>query len=299
MTSNNEFSTISRRDLLVASAGIASSMFLTAPESMAEDSDSTEFRIVDTNVSLFQWPFRRLPLDNPAALANKLQSLGITKAWAGSFEGVLQRDLAGVNSRLVEECRKHEIFVPVGAVNPTLPGWKDDLGRCLAEHKMVAIRLHPNYHGYTLDSPMFSRLLNLATEAGRFVQIAVSLEDTRTQHEKMQIADVDLSPLVTVLKRMPLARVQLLNYKPSASLLGKLAEVPGIYFDTARVDGTDGVPSLVESVKPGRVMFGTHSPFLIPEAALIRTHESDLLDPPALRAVLSGNSERVLQGNIS
>jgi hypothetical protein len=180
-----------------------------------------------------------------------------------------------------------------------LPGWRDDLRRCLEEHGMAGIRLHPNYHGYTLEFPAFARLLDIATEAGRFVQIAVAMEDTRTQHEKVRVPDVDLAPLVTILKNKPQARVQLLNHRPRSPLLNQLAELPGVYFDTARVEGTDGVPRLVESVQAGRVMFGSHAPFLIPEAALIRTHESGLLDEPSLRAVFSGNAERFRKGSVT
>lgn len=296
MSSDRNFPTISRRGVLAASAGVASAMLLPASESAAAARDAPEFRIIDTNVCLFQWPFRRLPLDDSAALAEKLHSLGISKAWAGSFEGVLQRDLAGVNARLVEECRQHRMFVPIGSVNPALPGWQNDLRRCFEEHNMIGIRLHPNYHGYTLESPAFARLLDLATDAGRFVQLAVTLEDTRTQPEQLQVPDVDLLPLVKILKSKPQARIQLLNDKPNSALLRQLAELPGLFFDTARVEGTDGVPTLVRSVQAGRVLFGSHAPFLVPAAALIRTHESNLLDEPALRDVLSGNAERFLKG---
>lgn len=296
MIDDNSF-TISRRDLLATSAGVASALLLPASEAIADD-DSPGFRIIDTNVSLFRWPFRRLPLDDSAALAEKLRSLGVTQAWAGSFEGVFHRDLAGVNARLSEECRKHPLFVPIGSANPALPGWEDDLQCCFEEHNMPAIRLHPNYHGYTLDSPAFVRLLDLAADAGRFVQIAVALEDTRTQHERLQVPDVDLGPLATILKRLPRARVQLLNDRPRGAMLNQLAELPGLYFDTARVEGTDGIPHLVKSVKPGRVLFGSHAPFLIPEAVLIRTHESGLLDRPSLHAVLSRNAERFRKGNV-
>lgn len=295
---NDNFSMMSRRELLAVSAGLASAL-LPATVQLAAEDDLPEFRIIDTNVSLFQWPFRRLPLDNSVSLVKKLHALGIAEAWAGSFEGVLQRDIAGVNARLAGECRKHRMLTPVGSVNPTLPGWQDDLRRCIEEHGMRGIRLHPNYHGYTLDAPAFTRLLELATEAGRFVQIAVSMEDTRTQHEQLRVPDVNLAPLVRVLKGMPRARVQLLNYRPRPPLLNQLADLPGVYFETARIDGTDAVPKLVQGVPSGRVLFGTHSPFLIPEAALIRLHESDLLDKPTLRAVLSGNAERVRKGNIT
>ena len=90
------------------------------------------------------------------------------------------------------------------------------------------------------------------------------------------------------------ARVQILNHNLRPPLLQQLGETPGMFFDMSRVDGTDGVPQLVQSVPPGRVMFGSHAPFLIPEAALIRVHESGVLDDASLRAVLSENAGQLL-----
>jgi predicted TIM-barrel fold metal-dependent hydrolase len=63
----------------------------------------------------------------------------------------------------------------------------------------------------------------------------------------------------------------------------------------ARVEGTDGVPRLVEQVSKSKVLFGSHAPFLIPEAALIRVHESSLLDEVTLKAVYSENAQGVLR----
>jgi predicted TIM-barrel fold metal-dependent hydrolase len=276
---------------LAVSAGMTSALL----PKMAWSADEVQpgFRITDTNVSLFRWPFRRLPLDETDALVSKLRSLGIFQAWAGSFEGILHRDIAGVNQRLADACRVHAELIPIGSVNLKLPGWDDDLRRCIDEPKMPGIRLHPNYHGYALDDPRFRRLLELATAAGRFIQIAAALEDSRTQSSLVQIADVNLVPLLKLLPEIPAARVQILNHNLRPPLLQQLGESPGVFFDTARVDGTDGVPKLVQSVPPGRVLYGSHSPFLIPEAALIRVHESAIFDEASLKAVLSENAEHM------
>lgn len=276
---------------LAVSAGMSSALLPTM--TWSADEVPPGFRIIDTNTSLFQWPFRRLPLDETDAFVNKLRFLGISQAWAGSFEGILHRDIAGVNQRLADACRVHGELIPIGSINLELPGWENDLHRCIDEHKMPGIRLHPNYHRYTLDDPKFRRLLELATAAGRFIQIAAAMEDSRTQSSLVQVADVNLVPLIPMMKEMPAARVQILNHNLRSPLLQQLGECPGVFFDTARVDGTDGVPKLVQSVPPGRVLYGSHSPFLIPEAALIRVHESDVLDEASLRAVLSENAEHM------
>ena len=229
---------------------------------------------VDTNVSLFHWPFRRLPNDDTQNLVFKLRSLGITTAWAGSFEGVFQRDIMGVNERLTQECANHSELLPIGSVNPRLPGWQRDARLCFEQFEMPGIRLHPNYHGYKLDDLRFLDLLARAAEAKRLVQIAVALEDTRTQNTLARVADVDLAPLPSVIKQIKGARVQILNHRGRG--LASLLAVPGIYSDCARVDGTDSIRKLIDQTSPGRILFGSHAPFLIPEAALIRMKENQL-----------------------
>lgn len=287
---------MSRRDLLRAGVATTALPLLTAEASHAQPPNEAAWPIVDTNISLFHWPFRRLPLDETAALVGALQSLQVTQAWAGSFEGLLHRDLAGVNARLARACAEHPLLVPIGSINVELPGWERDLERCIDEHDMPGVRVHPNYHGYTLDDPRFAELIERATQAGRFVQVAAALEDTRTQHPHLQVPDVDLAPLAAVLRRVSGARVQILNARLRGALLEKLIETPGIWFDTARVEGTHGVPQLVAQAGPARVMLGTHAPFLIPQAALIRVHESGELDEGPLRLLLGENAVSFAEG---
>lgn len=285
---------LNRRSVLSLGLTAAACQAWLLNQSQSADLDSSSVDIVDTNVSLFRWPFRRLPLDEALALVTKLGTLGIIQAWAGSYEGLLQRDISKVNERLVSACGDRRLLIPIGSINPTLPDWEEDLRRCIHEHRMPGIRLHPSYHGYELDDPRFVFLLQRAANAGCFVQLAVTIEDERTQNEVLRAVEVDLAPLPQLMTRIGDVRVQLLNYKPS-KLLGALGKISNLFFDTARVEGTDGVPQLVQSLPPGRVLFGSHAPFLIPEAALIRTHESGKLNDRALGNVLAGNAKLFLK----
>lgn len=285
---------LNRRDLLqiMAAAGAATAWTSAV---RAEGEVAATLALVDTNVTLSRWPFRRLPLDEPEPLVARLKSLGVAEAWAGSFDGLFHRDVRSVNRRLAEACRQHPELRPFGSVNLELPDWEGDLQECFGPLKMPGVRLHPNYHGYALNDARVERLLQSAAAAGRLVQIAAAMEDVRTQHPLAPVEDIDLSPLPEMLSRVPGARVQILNHRLRPPLLEQLAAVPGLYFDTARVEGTDSVPALVRSVPRGRVLFGSHAPFLNPEAALIRTHESGLLSDGDLSAVLSGNARQLLR----
>lgn len=279
-----------RRQLLQSAAATTAGLLLpfTLPNCAAAVPPTPTPRplqIVDTNVSLFHWPFRPLPLDDTAKLLAALRSLGITRALAGSFEGLFQRDLTGVNRRLAEACAGCDQLLPIGSVNPSKPGWQADFELCREELRMVGIRLHPGVHGYTLEHAKFRSLLERAAESGMFVQVVAVVEDRRTQPDLFRSAEVDLQPLVNVCRGLDSLRLQVLNARPSTTLARKLCELPGLCFDTARLEGTDGVPRLVQSLPPGRVVFGSHAPFLIPEAALIRVHEAGLLTEDQLRMV--------------
>ena len=252
--------------------------------------------MIDANVYLSRWPFRRLRGDEPGELVAMLRRRGVTRAWTGSFDGVLHKDVGGVNARLAADCRRHgaELLVPFGSVNPKLPDWEEELRRCAEDHRMPGIRLHPGYHGYGLDDPDFARLLRLATERKLVVQVALKMEDERTQHPLLQVKTVDASPLLKLLPEVPGARVVLLN--ALRELLGdplkKLLDA-GVFVEIAMLEGIAGVGALIEKAGTDRLLFGSYAPFFILESAFLKLDESGL-EVSKLKAALIGNARRLL-----
>jgi len=285
---------------LVAGAAVASNLPLETVEAAGTGGllhSGRRAELVDTNVSLGRWPCRRLPLDETPALVGKLRGRGVKEAWASSFDGLLYKDLGAVNARLAEDCRRHGrgVLVPFGSVNPTLPSWEEDVRRCHKEHKMPGIRLHPGYHGYTLSDPRFAKLLDAAVRRGLVVQLALAMEDERTQNRLMTAPNVDATPLLTLLPSRPGLRVVVLNWfrAARAPLVAKLAAAGEVYFDVATLEGVGGVENLLKQVPGQRVVFGSHAPFFYLESALLKLKESSL-SPAELVSIQSGNARRLL-----
>ncbi len=252
--------------------------------------------MIDVNVNLSRWPFRRLPHDETPKLVDKLKACGITQAWVGSFDGLLHRDVAAVNARLVDECRTHgpDLLVPFGSVNPKLPDWQEDLRRAGEDYHMPGIRLHPNYHGYTLDDPVFAELLTLAETRGLIVELAVRMEDPRTHHPLMKVPDVDVRPLAELVTERPKLRLVVLNGPPTlrGTTLTQLVQAGNVYFEMAMLEGVAGVASLLRSIPLERILFGSHFPFFYLESALLKLRESELTSAQA-EAITRRNAERL------
>lgn len=253
--------------------------------------------LVDTNVYLFRWPFRRMPGDEPAALVSMLRGFGVQQAWAGSFEGLFHKDLSAVNSRLAEAARTHGdgLLVPFGSVNPKLPGWAEVLRRCHEEHAMPGIRVHPGYHNYTLDDPDFERLLAAATERGLIVQVVPWMQDERHHNPLMRVPTPDLTPLADYARALPAARLMVLNSFRAAQgdELKALANTGRIWVDFAKVDVIDGLGRLLTNIPQERVVFGSYAPQFHFEAALLKMQES-VLSGAQIRALAEGNARAML-----
>ncbi len=255
--------------------------------------------IIDTNVNLSRWPFRRTPCDELDALVARLKKWNVAQAWAGSLDGLFHRDVGGVNKRLFEDCGRHKnVLIPLGTVNPTLPDWQEDLRRCHEDYRMPGIRLHPNFHGYAIDDPRLKQLLEDAQQRGLIVQLAVCMDDTRVQHHLMQVEDVDVEPLPAVLQEVPNLRFILVNalrvvMQPT---LGRIVKAGNVHVEISMLEGIGGLSQLLKTIPLERIHFGSHLPLFNLESAILKLDESPLTEEQ-LSAITYGNAKRLVDGD--
>jgi predicted TIM-barrel fold metal-dependent hydrolase len=265
--------------------------------------------IIDVNITLGEWPMRRVPCDDPNTLIEKLRNQNVTEAWAGHYDGLFHTDLTDVNNRLTELCqnRPHSRgatlagppvpqLIPFGSINPVAPNWESELDRCATIHNMPGVRLHPNYHNYKLDHTNVAAFLKAATAHKLIVQLTILMEDARMMHPLMQVPPVDITPLEKLVSQTPGVRLVLLNSLTSASRTDKLYRLTNageVYVDIAMLETLAALETLVNDIPVERILFGSHAPSFYVESAALKLQESNL---PAAhhRAITHENARRLL-----
>lgn len=236
--------------------------------------------IFDSNVYLSRWPFRRLPNDDTPALVKKLKQNQINQGFAGSFDGLLHKDIRAVNQRLADDCKSFgpELLIPVGSINLNLPNWEDDVIACHEELAMPGLRLHPNYHQYELTNPEVKKLFAMAAERKLLIQIAMRMEDDRTHHPLVRIPDVNFEALPDLMKQHDQLQVTILNGMKSlrGAKLTRLTENPNLTVEIAMLEGVGGIEKLMKQVPYQQILFGSYFPFFYLESSLNKLEESNL-----------------------
>lgn len=255
--------------------------------------------IVDVNITLGQWPLRRVPCDEIDALTAKLREHDVVEAWAGSYDGLFHDDLTAANDQLVAACRDAPSgvrLVPFGEINPLADGWRAELMRCVDTHRMPGVRLHPNYHGYKLDHPNIAAMLQAAAERQLVVQLTAMMEDTRMMHPLLQVPAVDLAPLRKIVPTVAGLKLVLLNALPTASRsdsLYKLLDAGEVFVEIAMLEGVAGIEKVLKDIPAERLLFGSHSPSLYFESAALKLQESALPERTH-RLICEENARRLL-----
>jgi predicted TIM-barrel fold metal-dependent hydrolase len=288
---------LSRRNFI--GTALAGTTFLGLKEkTFAAPRTKPSLKLIDVNVNLSRWPLRRIRYDDTATLAGMLQQNGVVQAWAGTFDGLLHKDVGSANVRLADECRRYGkgILLPFGSINPKSPNWEEELRRCAEEHHMTGIRLNPNYHGYKLDEPELVKLLKLATNKRLIVQLALLMEDERMMHPLLRVPQVDPKPLAAVLKESSGVRLVLLNAtgKLTGQPLKDVTAAGQVFVEISTLEGVGGISNLLTQIPTNRVLFGSHAPLFYFESAVFKLKES-VLDSDSLHLISRGNAERLTE----
>lgn len=232
--------------------------------------------LVDHNALIGGYPFRRLPEPTPEALLRAMDRLGVARAWVGHVPSIFYRDVAAGNDELLAALEPHRSrLLPVPAVNPAYPGWQRELERA-RQAGAPAVRTYPAHYGFSAADPAMRALAESCAGAGLELVLTVRLEDVRQRHHLDVAPDLIGADLRTTLRSS--ARVRVLVTCADRAIVEEVhfgstpAEAARVRWDVSWIWGPpeDHLAHLFRAVGRDRFVLGTHFPFRLPEAALVK-----------------------------
>ena len=104
----------------------------------------------DFSCYLGAWPFYKLPASLDALRALHAKN-GIYGGYVSSLHSMFYNDFYESEKELSEMLAGTE-YRQLVTLNPTLSFAQHTLRRCIEEFDVAGVRIHPTYHGYSMDT---------------------------------------------------------------------------------------------------------------------------------------------------
>jgi predicted TIM-barrel fold metal-dependent hydrolase len=244
--------------------------------------------IVDCNVSLGHWPFARPTVETARQLEVHLRRHGIERALVSSADAVLYPEPEECNEKLRAALKGFPSLIPVPVLNPRTAS----AASILEAKGLRALKLIPNYHGYTLTDPRALAICREAARRGVPVMVQMRMEDERGHYELLKVKGVGVEEITALAAEIPgLSLVALCPYFAEASFLAK---VPGVCVDISFTEAPDTLAQLCAAVPASAILFGSHTPLYYTGAATAKLASAEIGEKER-QAIGSGNALRLLR----
>ena len=248
------------------------------------------------------WAFRSYPERTLKDVVASLEAEGFRGACISPVEAVLAPEPMTANRALFAEVAALRsapapaglpfLIVLAPVIDPSLPGWEEDLQACLAEggDAVRAVKIVPNYHAYALDAPFVDRLAEAVAAAGLTLCIQARMEDERSRHPLMTSEGVPPAAIAALAARHP--GLNLLVCGAYMLELPTYKNVPNLHVEMSMVESGRVLRDAFSHVGHERLLVGTHAPLLMPAVGAVKP-EADDVAPEVREALTEGNFRRL------
>ena len=246
-------------------------------------------KYMDFNCFTGNWPFYKVRCNTVEKLAARHKSIGVEGGYLSALEAIFYQDPYEAELALAQELKgtgyRHAMLL-----NPTLPGWKDDLRRALRELDIQAIRLVPGYHNYLLTDPVVAEAMEAIRASGLPLLLTLRMLDDRSAYgiRPRPIPDQEIADFLAAYPDVLtiLANVRVVQLRNLAPLF---AQRKNLFADTSGfMAGLFPVEDALPLVQD-QLVFGTNAP-LIEMHSIRHIIDTAAVDSCVKESILSGTA---------
>lgn len=166
---------------------------------------------IDVSSFVGTWPFHKIDHCTFADLQNIHQKNGIEYGFVSSTNAIFYNDPYEAELELAKMLKGTK-YRQVMTVNPRLPAWREDICRGVESMGIVAVRIHPGYHGYELGDDCVKELMNTLQEYSLPLFLTSRMEDERITY-LLHAREVHWSEVGAFLEKYPNQPIMLSNFR--------------------------------------------------------------------------------------
>lgn len=247
--------------------------------------------LVDVNVKLGHWPFRRVK--DMHALLNDLDRFHIKRACVSSLSAVHYFNPQEGNLELADSLSNVTgRFIPLAVLAPNFRGWERDFDRCVREMGMQGVILYPNYHQFSLSSPAVNELATGIIEYKLPLFIQTGLEDPRRQFRRTIVPEVQPEEIGAFAAQYPDLTVIALGLKFGQPERVSPSIPKNLFFDISNYERTGELEYAVGKFGVEKLLFGTNFPLFNIAANVLKLERADILTEQK-HFIAAGNAQRL------
>jgi predicted TIM-barrel fold metal-dependent hydrolase len=229
--------------------------------------------IVDFHAYLGNWPPYQLGVNDAAGLIRLMDRNGVAVTFVSNVEGAFAFNPVEANERLARWVADYRArLVPVGTLNPSLRNWRADAQESIERWNLAGVRLHPSHQGYALNSDQVTALADWLAERRLPLFLATFIDEERFQHPAMRAAAVPVASIIELIRRALRTTIVLNNLFPEeVEMIWQATDLSleNVAMDVAALDKPfDGLQNILNRFGSARLVYGSQTPFLYPEATL-------------------------------
>lgn len=148
---------------------------------------------LDFNGFTGNWPFFKIRNNTVQKVALLHKRHGIEGGFMSALEAIFYQDPYEAELELSRQLEGTP-YMHAMILNPTLPGWKDDLKRAVEKLHIKAVRIVPGFQGYALKDPVMDEVASALDQYNLPLIITMRMRDERTmfiiQPENIPVEDL-------------------------------------------------------------------------------------------------------------
>lgn len=248
---------------------------------------------IDVNCMLGQWPFRKIHKCTFADLINIHKENNIAYGFVSSINSIFYNDPFEGDMEL-HNIIKDTDYNHILTVNPTLPGFREDIEKAIRNFNIKGVRVYPGYHEYKLNNRSLLELCDILKHLGLPLLLTMRLEDERLDY-LFRPSILPMEEVGAFLSDNEGLGVLLLTFRQEELI--KIKDVilanAGIYYDTSGLKNyLFAVEKSLADFGYEKMVYGSLHPLFCLKSTYFSVEKAELEEPVKER-ILCKNAEKL------